>query len=220
MKKYLLCLANSHKYNERCIAGVELNKKENNDFSFVFTGSNVKWIRPISSCEHGELSSAQASRIKLLDIIEVDTIKDCPSGYQSENVLINEESLKILLSISPNIEDLNKIRTKNIERIFLNKGKAVIKDEIQKINSSLIFIKPTQNNFIKVRSKKAEDQLRADFLFKSINYNLPVTDVHFLKEHKNNPDKFQKITSLYFTISLGLEFEGWHFKLIAGVIYF
>lgn len=219
MKKYILCLANSHKYNERCIAGVELTKGENGYFSFVFSGSNVKWIRPISSCEHGELSSTQASRIKLLDIIEVDAIKDCPSGYQSENVLINEESLKILRSLSPNLEDLDKIRTKNIDRIFLNKGKAVIRDEIQKINSSLIFIKPTQNNFIKVKSKKAEDQLRADFFLKAINYNLPVTDVHFLKEYKDNPNKFQKITDLYFTISLGLEFEGWHFKLIAGVIY-
>ena len=67
MKKYILCLANSHKYNERCIAGVELNNKGgNNDFSFVFTREKrLNGFDQFHSCEHGEISSEIAEQIEL-----------------------------------------------------------------------------------------------------------------------------------------------------------
>jgi hypothetical protein len=218
MKKYILCLANSHKYNERCIAGVQLIAKENQNFSLYKKESKVKWIRPITSCEHGEIPSKIASKIRLLDIIEFKSIRECPSGFQSENVLIDESSIKIVKSVKAKKDLLNNIIDKSIDKIFLNKGKAVSKEIIEEVSNSLLFIKPQISRFITVSNQYVKNQLRVEFIFNSIPYNLPVTEVNLLENFKRNPLIIDSIVEAYFTISLGLEFEGWHFKLVAGII--
>lgn len=218
MKKYILCLANSHKYNERCIAGVELIKKDKDTFSLVKSDSEVKWIRPVSKGGHGEISSKVVNQMKLLDIYEVEIIEACPAGFQSENVIIQEKSLRYIKSIKPERKNLDKIVNDLTGPIFFNKGKAVIKDKINLLEKSLLFVKPETIRFVPVKNIKVQDQLRIEFTHKNVIYNFPVTDVAFLKNYTQNPQVLKSINEAYFTISLGLEFEGWHFKLIAGVI--
>ena len=56
------------------------------------------------------------------------------------------------------------------------------------------------------------------FTYYGADYDFPITDPIFLEEFKKEPERFANIADVYLTISLGLEFEGWHHKLVAGVI--
>lgn len=218
MKKYILCLANSHKYNERCIAGVEMINKGGDKFYLNKSEEKIKWFRPISFSQHGEISSEIAEQMKILDIFEIEIIKECPMGYQSENVIIDEKSFKFIKSVVPEKEKLDGIISEKMSYIFLNQEKSISKDTIHLVGNSLVFICPETFRFIKVSNKYVKNQLRTEFLFNHLEYNLPITDVEFLERFKKNPDFIHELKSIYFTISLGLEFNGWHYKLVAGVI--
>ncbi|MFM1842573.1 MAG: hypothetical protein RLZZ490_1309 [Cyanobacteriota bacterium] len=65
----IVCLANSYKYQARCIAGINLATKG--------------WIRPISS-EDGSIPVAIAEKINILDVVEIP-ISDQKSGHEIEN---------------------------------------------------------------------------------------------------------------------------------------
>lgn len=72
----LICLANSEKKNERCIAGIDRN-----------TG---QWIRPVGPGHHGEVSkhlrNVKGSEPELLDIIRMTLDEEAEThGFQTEN---------------------------------------------------------------------------------------------------------------------------------------
>jgi hypothetical protein len=73
----IICLANSQKHRERCIAGVEI--------------STGKWIRPVSNLDDGRVPLnvclVNGEEPKLLDILEIPLAETSP-GYECENRLI------------------------------------------------------------------------------------------------------------------------------------
>ncbi len=73
----IICLANSLKHRDRCIAGID-----------VSTG---KWIRPVSNLDDGRVSRdvclVNGEEPKLLDILEIP-LADSSPGYECENRLI------------------------------------------------------------------------------------------------------------------------------------
>lgn len=95
MKRIFACLANSKKYTERCVAGIELTRSQNG-YSIIRCSSEPHWIRPVSIEEHGEIPMELVGNIKLLDIVEMDALKDTPQGYQSENVKYAENGFVII----------------------------------------------------------------------------------------------------------------------------
>lgn len=78
-------MANSKKYGERCIAGVEIVFHGSGKYSVTKVDSQPKWVRPVSQKGHGEVSVAIVGTVQLLDIVEIEIIEECPQGYQSEN---------------------------------------------------------------------------------------------------------------------------------------
>lgn len=83
-------MANSFKEGGRCIAGIELDR--NND-PIISNGKPI-WIRPVHSIGHGQIPNHIAEPFQILDIVEVDIIRLKPDGYQSENVIFDENSLR------------------------------------------------------------------------------------------------------------------------------
>jgi hypothetical protein len=71
MKTLFICLANSKKIGERCIAGIEV-KKIDDIYQVVKTQGKPNWLRPISQSQHGEINKALVSEVSLMDIIEID----------------------------------------------------------------------------------------------------------------------------------------------------
>lgn len=219
MKKYFVCLANSKKYTQRCIAGVELVKTQAG-FEVLKKNEEPVWIRPVSGGEHGEVPSNLVDHIKLLDIVEVDITGPSPSGYQSENVLFKERKLKIIRQVNNVEKAIQLLSTKRTHPIFGNKGKAVSVEHIEHLDHSLVLINPSKVEFNLSKSQKGTVQIRARFTYHKINYDLPVTDIDFIEEYTKNSDILKDYQNVHLSISLGVEFKGWHYKLVAGVIYF
>jgi hypothetical protein len=78
----VVCLSNSRKTSGRCVAG-----KRTSDQSWVRPVSN----RPDHEISENELRYQDGKTAQLLDIIEIPCIQLQPQGYQSENVVIDDQ---------------------------------------------------------------------------------------------------------------------------------
>jgi len=214
MPTRFVCLANSFKEGGRCLAGIELDA--NNNPRMV--NGNPKWIRPICNTPHGEVHTHLVSHINILDIIEVE-ITNYPetNNYQTENAYFRESSLRVIGNYDS--DELDRL-CDNRNLIFGNRGKAVSEEAIENTTFSLMFIKVTT---FEVIEKTYEDnpnksQIRLVFSFNGNQYDLPVTDPVFLHRYQTNPDFLENYNQLYVSPSLAVEWKGWYYKLIAGII--
>nr|WP_265306374.1 hypothetical protein [Verminephrobacter eiseniae] len=165
-----------------------------------------------------------AEPFQLLKIIEIEVIERKPESHQSENVIFNEKYIRA-------VKDYDKNQFANLcdnERlIFGNKGKAISREFIRDLNHSLLLVSTTK---FEVTQQTYEDdgsgkfprearlQTRLVFAYNGHQYNFPVTDPVFLDLHKRNANILKKTNQIYLTLSLGLEWEGWYYKLVAGII--
>jgi len=63
-----------------------------------------------------------------------------------------------------------------------------------------------------------KSQVRLVFSYKNNQYDLPVTDPVFLYQYQSNRDFLKQFKEALLTVSLGIEWENWHYKLVAGII--
>jgi hypothetical protein len=221
MKKTFVCLANSQKWGQRCIAGVEITGFDGNSYSIVRYGSQPKWIRPVSKSTHGEVPIRVVGRVKLLDVVELKMISECPQGYQSENILFDERSLKVIGQVSQSSDEVSRFQHSGLNTLFGNQDRAVHVHAIYHVSNSLVLIKPTNVIFDWLTYPDGNSQLRATFLFGGVRYNLPVTDINFRARYYKNPREVINYSDWYFTISLGVKYnDDFHYKLIAAVFGF
>jgi len=217
MKRYFICLANSKKLHERCIAGIEVKKSVRLGYYLVLNNNKPKWLRPVSTKQHGEVPTQEVSNISLMDIVEIEVTEECPDGYQSENILYLPHSMKVIDNIDLKDSYLNKMVDHESKDLFGCKGKAISLEDICEINHSLTLIKP-ENPQMHYGEDRNKHQLRCMFYHKGHQYDLPITDIDFLEKYEKEPNIVQYKSNLYFTVSLGVLFEGWHYKLIAGIV--
>ena len=223
MEKLFICLANSKKFTERCIAGIELAESSRKGYKYDVVrieDNNPNWIRPVSADESGAIPEALVDRIKLLDIVRINVTSFTPEGYQSENVLFDDRSLEIIDNIQRTPSLIEKLLSVNTRALFGNKGKAVSVENITQLDHSLVLIEPEEVEIRQKNKVAGNPQIRAKFVFNGNFYDLPITDIAFINRFRNNSTLLESCTNMYFAVSLGLEFNGWHYKLIAGVVYF
>jgi hypothetical protein len=177
----------------------------------------LKWLRPISKLQHGAVGEHLVGGINLMDVIEIDIEELCPKGYQSENATFKPESIKKIGNVRLSEENLDRFVDMDQNYLFGNRGKAVSEDVIDSLNYSLTLIKVTDFNLNK---RDSDGQLRIDFVFNNNRYDLPITDIHFIQKFGENETLLENTNCLYLAISLGIYHNGWHSKLIAGVLYF
>jgi hypothetical protein len=211
MKTRIVCLANSYKEGGRCIAGIELNK--NNELPH-----DLKWIRPICDTLHGELPTMLVQHIKPLDILKFKIIANASEGFQSENVLFDKKSLKRIGTFDNS--RLPDLCFSHPPLLFGSKGKAISEEGIGQLDHSLILISTPVFEIIERNyEEKSNSQTRIKFDYNSNEYDLPVTDPLFLDKYKNNKHVLSGIPLLYLVVSLGILHEGWHYKLVACILY-
>ena len=215
MKKLFLCLANSKKFGDRCIAGIELIKNSGK-YKPVIKQGKPKWLRPVSKSNQGAVSGALVGKFRLMNIIEVDVEEACPDGYQSENITFKENSIKNIGDIRLSEKNLDVFIDDEQDKLFGNRGKAVSEDDIDSVGHSLTLIKVTE---FEINRREPDGQLRINFEFNNNWYDLPITDIDFIEKYRENELLLENKSCLYLTISLGVYHNGWHSKLIAGVIY-
>jgi len=85
----MICLANSRKLGDRCIAGIE--------------PASGKWIRPVrpggGALRLAEIRYRDGSYPKLMDIVRVPVIRKEPLYYQPENWIIDEDKNWLKLGV-------------------------------------------------------------------------------------------------------------------------
>jgi len=213
MKTLFVCLANSKKYGERCIAGVEV-KKTKSGYELIEKDGKPKWLRPVTEYQRGAISKNLVKNINLLDILEINVKEYCPKSYQSENAYFEESSLRKVGQKLSN-DNLDKLIDMNQRNIFGNRGKAVSEDVIDKVDHSLTLIKVSD---FEIYKRESDSQLRMKFEFNNVHYDLPITDLNFIEVYTEDGNLLRNVESLYLTISLAVNHNGWHSKLIAGVL--
>lgn len=223
-KKKIVCLAVSRKMLNYCVAGKEIDS----------AGVGI-WVRPTGSAAEGavtpkELQIGKGAKPDLLDVVEMDVISHCPEHHQTENWKINPAAAWRKTGTFPK---------KNLPRLLDSPGllwgagmygprdsinDRVAGDVAHKLPESLFFIQPAQVMFQLSTSLGGSEQIRGSFVHGAWNYALvltdPAADVTLRKAHGIKMGTSVVILKPYLCISLSLvPFNGYCFKLIAGVIF-
>lgn len=217
MDKYFICLANSYKRGGRCIAGVEIVTNNSGVWKPVRNDDGrPRWIRPIAKTTYGEIPNFVAEGIELLSVVKLTNVVPCPEQAHVENVYYSQmKQCEYNVLLEPSI--LNQLIDSKHQSIFHNRGRAVSAEMLMGINYSLMLIHPDKASAYRDENRE-KSKNRMKFTYYGVEYDFPITDPSFLEEFKREPERYDNIPDVYLVLSLGLEFEGWHHKLVAGVI--
>ncbi len=217
MDKRIILLAKSRKMNNYCIAGI-----------CPLTGDWVRIISNDSSIQYAvpesKLLYPDGTVPQIYDIIKIKCRKHLPSKHQPENYLYDASITWEKIGEIQNIGELLRIRPleKDEQFLFFNGDKKISIEEYEQISSnrkkSLICIWP-QNITINVKTWDKK-KITASFNYNGIRYcYLPITDPPIEKEYLQKPDGQYPIhNNCLFVVSLGDEYEGYYYKLIASII--
>jgi hypothetical protein len=218
----IVCLANSYKHDNRCVAGISLVTK--------------KWLRLVGRVVPGCLTREEARyadgrEAALLDVFEAELGEECSSKYHPEDVLITGTPWKRIQRFG-NPYDAD-ILTSNV-----NREPVVLEGYCDRIDAhkleatpariSLTLVQP-EDLWWWIREDRGKRRNRAVFhLGKAgrVHYDLSVTDPAWLDQlnllpagiHPNALLCDKKAQNTYLTVSLSESYEGFHYKLVAGVV--
>lgn len=218
----ILCLANSYKHDHRCVAGISLVSK--------------RWVRLVGHTIPGCLTLKEASypdgkELRVLDIFEAEIDEPCASNSHPEDVYLNPKPIRLLdrfdqphhaRKLTSHLSKNQYVLQSSSDRVYYRKL------ESNPVPSSIELIKP-DDLWWWIRDESGKRRNRALFRVgraSRIRYDLAVTDPVWLQQlHLLNPGIYPN--ALFFgknsnrtllTVSLSEPFEGFHYKLVAGVI--
>jgi hypothetical protein len=220
LSKQIVCLANSRKWSGRCIAGKEIRDKK--------LGG---WVRPVRAEGTGELSYQdiryrKGGTPKLLDIITVPLVKYNPHSYQTENYLVDIKSRWIKtgvlpVSLVPRLCDTPATLWINGYNSLKGCNDRIPLDRVEKeITSSLYFIEPASLAIIVENEYNDKRKVRAEFIYNEVVYKLAITDPEVEIKYLNQDDGSYQVNKpqVYLCVSLGEPYNGYCYKLVAGII--
>jgi len=215
----MIVVANSRKTGGRCIAGLSTRTGE--------------LVRPVSPGGGGELSDEECAVDEHIPrLLEVVTFTHQGSEgipAQPENVVIDGEPWQTEgLAEERATEELLKGLLEKGPRLLGNNGRAVPAEDAAKgMSKSLALVEPAQLRFGHGPDAEAHrGSPRAVFRFGGRRWSLPVTDFEIGPRILKLPEglygfeglDIEKPERVILTVSLGTEYEGWHHKLVAGII--
>ena len=215
--KRIVCLANSRKGGDRCVAGREI----------LAGGHPGPWIRPVSNRPNDAISEYErqyqdGSEPHVLDIVDVPVIKARPIEYQRENWLLDpERHWELVRRLAPS--DLVRFATREAE-LWVS-GYSSAEGENDRIPSSIAIKLPSSLRLIRVdrmelsvRTHDSGRRVRGRFRYAKTGYSLRVTDPACEQRHEDLDDGDYPVGESYLTVSLGEPYNGYSYKLIAAVI--
>ena len=215
----IVCLANSRKYSGRCIAGKEISGN--------VTG---QWIRPVSQEETGELTLKDIilrdyGHPELLDILSIPLEKHDPHLYQSENHIIGSGEWrrkgKMSASHLKGLRDDPGYLWINGHHSYTGQNDRMpLKEAEERLSSSLLLIKPESLNIIVDKGARLLKKIRAGFEFKGTGYVLSITDPLIEETYLKKDFGIYPVDGHdnYLCVSIGEPYEGYCYKLVAGII--
>jgi hypothetical protein len=219
--KQIVCLANSRKYQGRCIAGKER----------LFDG-RLAWVRPVSARPNEEISDTErrysnGSEPALLDMIDVPVQHPVPHSYQSENWLLDPQHRWVqrrraewrhLAALADDpatlwVNESSSVNGRN-DRIAATVA-AELPCSLYLLRLSDVALHISSH----VGDRGVRRRLHASFTWHDIAYRLAVTDPAIETIYLTRKDGVYRIGRAYATISLGEPFrDGFCYKLVAALI--
>lgn len=220
--KRIVCLANSRKHSGRCIAGKEILRD----------GSVGEWIRPVSARASEEVSEYEreyddGSDPRVLDVIRVPLKNALPKGFQRENWLLDpdyywEKIRSVGMNELPGLAD-------SVSSLWMNGYSSAngVNDRIPMsdtsgIEGSLRLIRLSNLELFvfaqDAASGKPRRRVQGHFRYNGVNYGLWVTDPRYERAYLQRPDGNYRIGGCFLTVSIGDEYHGYAYKLIAAII--
>lgn len=216
MEKIFICLTNSKKYSGRCLAGIELERDAHHKWHLPHAEQgNVRWIRPVGKGDHGSVPIPQVKHLNLLDIVAFDAGVPCPETYQTENIHYLGTRFEKVGHLNAKPENLNQLAEHHTDLLLGNREKFVTTEEAKTLDHSIVLIK-TDTPHLHLHEKGV--QLRCGFQWKAVQYDLPVTDIVFHLDWIDHPHLLAGKEHLYLCVSLAIEMDGKHHKLVAGIL--
>lgn len=206
IQKTIVIFANSVKHSAHCIAGKVLDKTE--------------WVRPVRNKEGGELSREQINTnlntpVNLLNIVTINFEKKVGLPNQPENFLVGQNS-KFIFSETLDRGDIDKYLDKPSTLWIYEQSRSdrVSSKYIKNITQSLYLLKIDKIKiYWKDRSQYLQKpQRRGIFNYNGTVYDLSLTDPNYSTFEE------QTLENQFVCISLGEEFNGYFYKIIASII--
>ena len=225
-RKTIVCLANSRKYQGRCVAGLEWDARK--------IGG---WIRPVTWLPRGVLinerfcGNAYGRDPRLLDVLDIEFLAPQPHAYQTENARIDPgKRWTYRGSVQPQVllPAVQRIRGP----LWVNAGSTRfgVNDMIPAaatagFSHSLMLIQPEELAItLTVEGEKNGEphrRIRGEFSLAGSRYVFSVTDCaieHQLQKREPGYEVRLKKPLLCVSISEVLESTRACYKLIAGVV--
>lgn len=219
--KRIICLANSRKRGGRCVAG----KERLND-------GQLAWVRPVSGRPDEEVPEqeyryADGTCPQVLDVIDVPLQGVHPSGFQSENWLLQPgqrwvhvrraewRHLARLADDPPGLWENGSSSSDGLD------DRVAVADTAQ-LHCSL-FLLHVDDLALCVSVPKnvfggLEPRVQAGFSWRGKDYRLRVTDPAIEATYLLRPDGTYPIGECYATVSLGMPYHGFCYKLVAAIM--
>ena len=218
MDKHFICLANSYKHGGRCIAGIEVVPQSDGSLTIVrHDDGRPRWIRPVSMSANGEIPNHLAESFKIFSLVKLTEVEPCPDKAHTEDVHCSRMEI-CPLELTPTTAFLNQFIDTQHQAVFYYRGKAIPTTIIDRLDYSLMLIHP-DNAYAYCDEERENSKYRMKFTYFRSNYDFPITDPVFLEQFKKSPNDYFDLKGVYLVLSLGMEFEGFHFKLVATVIF-
>lgn len=218
----IVCLANSYKHENRCVAGISLITK--------------KWVRLIGRQVPGCLTLAETcyaggKPAALLDVFEAELGEACGSNCHPEDVFVTGRRLRPIRRLD-GAGDAKVLAAYVSQRptILQGYGDRVTAHRIEDtpMSRSLELICPS-DLWWWVRDEKGKRKSRAIFRISPtsrIRYDFSVTDpvlldiLHLLPTgiHPHSLVMGSEPCETFLVVSLSEPFLGFHYKLVAGVL--
>ena len=215
MVKRILCLANSRKGGDRCVAGREI----------LAGGRPGPWVRPVSSRPNDAVSEQErqyrnGSEPRVLDVVDVPVIKASPQEYQRENWLLDPERRWERIH---RVAHADLARFADLEEpLWIDGYNSAngLNDRIplsltEPLDSSLRLIKVDRLE-LSVFLYYSRRRMQGRFRHAHTNYSLWITDPVYEQRYTDDGD--YAIGESYLTVSLGGPYEGYSYKFIAAVM--
>ena len=217
MEKYFICLANSYKHGGRCIAGIEVVPQSDGSLGIVrHDDGRPRWIRPVSMSANGEIPNHLAESFKIFSLVKLTDVEPCPDNAHTEDVHCTRMEI-CPFELSPTKDFLNQLIDTQHQAVFYFRGKSIPTTIIDRLDYSLMLIHP-DNACAYCDEGRENSKYRMKFTYNGSNYDFPITDPVFLEQFKKNPDSYADLDGAYLVLSLGIAFEGFHYKLVATVL--
>jgi hypothetical protein len=219
--KRIVCLANSRKYQGRCVAG----KERLPDGSFA-------WVRPVSARPNEEASEAErryadSCEPRLLDVIDVPLRHAAPRSFQTENWLLEPRQHWLLHRRAEwrhlaALADAPTMLWSNESSSYGGLNDRVAVTAAEALGCSLYLLR-LLNLSLHISSRAGDGsfrwRLQASFTYQDTAYRLSVTDPEIEAACLTREDGTYRIGRAYATISLGEPFrDGFCYKLVAALI--